>query len=283
MSAIVLGALPAQVRQPDQALARSLEAVALSEELGQPCSLALALHFAAVVRQYRREAAAVQQAAVAGTAVTTEHGLSFWHAGSLVMRGWALAKQGATGAGIPLLREGLSAWMATGGGSNRTFFLALLAEALAAEDRIEEGLDALAESLALIEKRGEGFYEAELHRLRGEFLLRRSRDADTEAEACFRRALAIAQRRQARSLELRATMSFTRLLQRQGRQAEARPMLAACYEWFSEGLDTPAARAQPAGRPTGHAADRALGRRRLVAAFDRAVSHAPRDHGFFVG
>jgi predicted ATPase len=88
---------------------------------------------------------------------------------------------------------------------------------------------------------GEALHAADLHRLRGELLLRQEAAdlAWREAEACFRQALAIARRQQARSLELRAAMSLTRLYQKQGRQAEVRPMLAECYEWFTEGLDTP--------------------------------------------
>ena len=99
----------------------------------------------------------------------------------------------------------------------------------------------LAEALALINSTGEGFHEAELHRLQGEFLLRQesAEGACHEAEACFRRALTIARGQQARSLELRAAMSLTRLYQKQDRQAEARPMLAECYDWFTEGFDTP--------------------------------------------
>ncbi len=87
---------------------------------------------------------------------------------------------------------------------------------------------------------GESFHGAELHRLRGEFLLRQeaAEGACREAEACFRRALTIARRQQAKSLELRAAMSLTRLYQKQDRQAEARPMLAECYDWFTEGFDT---------------------------------------------
>jgi predicted ATPase len=88
---------------------------------------------------------------------------------------------------------------------------------------------------------GEGFHGAELHRLQGELLLRREAAEVTcrEAEACFRRALTIARGQQAKSLELRAALSLARLYQKQDRQAEARPILAECYAWFTEGLDTP--------------------------------------------
>jgi predicted ATPase len=226
---------------PDQAVQRSREAVALGGELGQPSTLALALYLAAMLRQYRREGPAVQQSAEATTAIATEHGLSFWRAGGLVLCGWALAEQGAGASGIAQMRQGLTAWTATGGETQRTYFLALLAEALGRGGQIEEGLGVLAEALALMHSTGEGFHGAELHRLQGEFLLRQEAAEVTyrEAEACFRRALTIARRQQAKALELRTAMSLTRLYQKQDRQAEARPMLAECYDWFTEGFDTP--------------------------------------------
>jgi predicted ATPase len=226
---------------PDQAERLSREAVALGKELGQPSTLALALHFAAMLRQYRREVPAAWESAEVTTAIATEHGLSFWRACGQVMGGWALAGQGAGAEGIARLREGLSAWKAAGSETYRTYFLALLGEALAQEGRIEEGLGVLAEALAQMHSTGEGFHGAELHRLRGELLLRResAEVAGREAEACFRRALTIARQQQAKSLELRAALSLTRLFQKQGRQAEARPMLPECYGWFTEGFDTP--------------------------------------------
>jgi predicted ATPase len=226
---------------PDQAERHSRAAVGLAREISQPTTLALALHFAAMLRQYRREVPAVRGSAEATTAVATEHGLSFWRACGQVMVGWALAEQGACAGGIAQLRQGLTAGKAAGSETYRTYFIALLAEALGKVGRIEEGLEALAEALAQMDATGEGFHGAELHRLQGEFLLRREAAEVTgrEAEACFRRALTIARRQQAKSLELRAAMSLTRLYQKQGRPAEARPLLAQTFGWFTEGFDTP--------------------------------------------
>jgi predicted ATPase len=225
---------------PDQAVQRSREALALGEELGQPSTLALALHFAAMLRQYRREGSVVRGHAEAALAIATEHGLSFWRAGSLAMGGWALAEQVARAEGLAQLRQGLAAWVATGSETYRTYYLALFAEALGREGKTEEGLSVLAEALALAESTGERFHEAELHRLRGEFLLRRdlASGAAREAEAGFQQALAVARRQQAKSLELRAAMSLIRLYRQQGRPAEARPLLAETYGWFTEGFDT---------------------------------------------
>jgi serine/threonine protein kinase/predicted ATPase len=226
---------------PDQAVERSRQAIALGRELGQPSTLALALHFAAMLWQHCGEAAAVRESAEAATAIATEHGLSFWLAGGLVMRGWALAEQGARADGIAQMRQGLSAWVATGSQTYRTYFLGLLAEALGRDAQIRQGLSVLAEASALMHTTGEGLHGAELHRLKGEFLLRQSTTELSlrEAEACFHEAIAIARQQQAKSLELRALMSLTRLYQRQNCHAEARPLLAECYEWFTEGFDTP--------------------------------------------
>jgi predicted ATPase len=226
---------------PDQARQRGHEAVALGREIGHPTSHTLSLYFDTMVRQYGRDAPAVQEGAEATTAIATEHGLSLWLANGLVMRGWALAEQGASVDGIALLRQGITDWAATGAETHRTYFLGLLAEALGRGGQIEEGLEVLAEALALTHSTGTVFHEAELHRLQGEFLLQQeaSEVASREAETCFRRALSIARQQQAKSLELRAALSLFRLYQPANRQAEARQILAECYHWFTEGFATP--------------------------------------------
>jgi predicted ATPase len=230
---------------PDQAAGHSREAVALGRELRQPSTLALALHFAAMLRQYRREVPPTRVSAEATRAIANDHGLSFWRACGQVMSGWALAEQGARASGIAQIRQGLTAWKAAGSETYRTYFLALLAEALGQDGQIEEGLGVLAHALAQVKATGEGLHGAELHRLQGEFLLRREAAEATcrEAEACFHQALTIARKQQAKSLELRAVMSLVRLYRQQGRSAEARPLLAETYGWFTEGFDTPDLRA----------------------------------------
>jgi GTPase SAR1 family protein len=99
---------------PQQARERGRQAVAMGEELGHPTSRALSLYFDSMVRMYCRDAKGVQDRAEATTAIATEHGLSLWLANGLIMRGWALAEQGARAVGIAVLRQGLSDWVATG-------------------------------------------------------------------------------------------------------------------------------------------------------------------------
>src|SRR5262249_28453432 len=189
-----------------------------------------ALRSAAIFRQSRREGPAVQGNAEATAAVATEHGLSFWLASSQIMHAWAVAEHGGRAGGIAQLRQALTAYGKTGGQTYRTYLLSLLAEALGNDGQIEEGLGVLADALSLMQRTGEAFHGAELYRLRGEFLLRHeAAEAEVachEAETCFRQALTIARQQQAKSLELRAAMSMTRLYQKQGRQVEARPILA---------------------------------------------------------
>ena len=83
------------------------------------------------------------------------------------------------------------------------------------------------------------WYEAEIHRIKGELLLRQPVPDAPQAEACFQRALAVARRQQAKSWELRAALSLSRLWQQRGKRAEARELLAPIYSWFTEGFDTP--------------------------------------------
>jgi predicted ATPase len=116
--------------------------------------------------------------------------------------------------------------------------LALLAEASAQSGQTAEGLEALAAALARLGKSEVQWWEAELHRLRGELLLQHAVAQPGEAEACFQQALAVAHRQQAKSLELRTAMSLSRLWQRQGKSAAARQLLAEVYGWFTEGFDT---------------------------------------------
>ena len=140
--------------------------------------------------------------------------------------------------GMMQMRQGLAALQATGGEVRRQLFLPLLAEAYGGIGQSEEGLHVLAEALAAVEKTGGRFYEAELYRLRGELLLVRTAEHHTEAETCFRHALDIARRQQAKSWELRAAVSLSRLWHQQGNRAEARELLEPVHGWFTEGFET---------------------------------------------
>jgi predicted ATPase len=230
---------------PDQALESIHAALALSRELSDPFSLAFTLVSAAWLHQYHQEGRQTTEHAEASIALSTAQGFPFFLAMGTILRGWALTVQGQGEEGIAHLRQGLAAWQATGAEILRTFYLALLAEAYGSMGQTAKALAALAEASAIVEQRGECFYAAELHRLKGELLLQ-SGDYQSgvvtphcaEVEAYFQQALAIARRQQAKSLELRAAMSLSRLWQQQGKRAEAYELLAPIYGWFTEGFDT---------------------------------------------
>ncbi|MBI3800895.1 MAG: AAA family ATPase, partial [Deltaproteobacteria bacterium] len=239
---------------PDQALKSAHEALTLAQRLSHPLSLAVALSFAAMLHQFRRERQPAQEQADAAMTLSTEQGFPYALAEGIILRGWALTEQGQ-GEGSAQIRQGLVAYRATGAESFRPYHLALLAEAYGKGGQIAEGLNMLAEALATVDKTGERFYEAELYRLKGKLVLQSgvrgpasenpntqhpapSTPAEAEAEACFHTAIEITRQQQAKSLELRATMSLSRLWQQQGKQEEARQLLVEIYDWFTEGFDT---------------------------------------------
>ena len=228
----------------------------MAQELSHPFSLAWTFHYAARLHQFRRERQAAQERAEAMMALSSDQGFPEFLACGTILRGWALAVQGQGEEGIAQIRQGWAVWRATGAELWRPHWLALLAEAYGKVGQTEEGLALLAETLTAVDKTGERWYEAELCRLKGELTLQKfqvsgskfqvantqhpapNTQAEAEAEACFHKAIEIARRQQAKSLELRAVMSLSRLWQNQGKKAEARQMLAEIYGWFTEGFDT---------------------------------------------
>jgi predicted ATPase len=223
---------------PDQGMAHNDEALTLAQQLAHPYSLISALVNASITHVFRREVSVVQERAEAAICLAKEQGFPFWMATGSLLRGWAVAQQGQAQEGIVQIAQGLSALRATGAEIRRPHFLALLAETHGIIEQSETGLTMLTEALALVDTTDERWYEAELHRLKGELLLQGSSENSTEAETCFQRAMAIAQNQQAKSFELRTATSLARLWQQQGKRQEAHDLLAPVYGWFTEGFDT---------------------------------------------
>jgi len=118
----------------------------------------------------------------------------------------------------------------------RSYYLAVLAAACGKAGRTDDALALEVEALSLVERRDERWWEADIYRVKGDLLLESG--GSSEAETSFNRAIEIARRESAKSLELRATTSLARLLDKQGRRDEARRMLGEIYGWFTEGFDT---------------------------------------------
>jgi predicted ATPase len=226
---------------PESALRQSDEALELSHELSEPTSQTLALHFAAMLHQCRGDAERTRVCAELSGALAAEHGFSFWRAGAALLIGWAQASSGAVDEGLSRLRQGLRDWQATGSLTYRTYYLGLLADALTAKEQFEEARHTLDTALAVALQTGEGLYEAELHRLRGELTLRGDAGPEqwSKANADFHRALELARSREANALELRAALSLARLSDRHGSRAEAQRLLTEALGRFTEGFQTP--------------------------------------------
>jgi predicted ATPase len=212
---------------PAQALQSSHQVLTWAQGVAHAHSLAVALTWAIHLHQARREFQVAQAYAETLRTLATERGFPYWFAEGTILRGGALAKQGQTEEGIAQIRQGLSAYRATGATLGQPYFLSQLAEAYGRSGRVDAGLEVLAEALVLVDKTGERFYEAEIYRLTGELLLQtgvrgsasgcgtrrvtRRPPRTAEAETCFHQALAVARRQQAKSWKLRVTMSLARL------------------------------------------------------------------------
>jgi predicted ATPase len=223
---------------PDQGRQHSEEALRLAQGVAHPFALATVLFIAGLLCPLRREVSRTLELAEALVALATEQGFTLRAAHGALLRGWALAMQGAVETGLAQMRQALVAWRATGATLFQSCGLGLFAEVCGHAGRVEEELQVLAEALAFVDTTGERWWEAELWRLKGELLLGHTVAPEAEAESCFQRALAVARQQQARWLELRAAVSLSRLWQRQGRCADARQLLALLYGWFAEGFDT---------------------------------------------
>src|SRR5262249_53394391 len=218
------------------------DALRLAYELAHPHTLVFALLIAAYCAQFRDEAPAVREHAEALLTLAAEQGFAFRAMPATILRGWALAAAGQLEEGIGRMQEGLAEVWASATELVVPYWLVLLAETYGKMGQAEEGLAALAKASALVRRSGEQWYEAELYRLKGTLTLQSPvpgpKSQIDEAEACFLKAIEIARRQQAKSLELRAVMSLARLWQRQGKQKEAHEMLSEVYNWFTEGFDT---------------------------------------------
>src|SRR6266540_3545945 len=222
---------------PKRGLEESVASLELARELDHPTSIIVALVWACVFRDLRREVQEVGEHARALITLSTEHEASQWLAAGTIIDGFVHAKLGQGELAIAQIRRGLAAYGSTGAHLFVPYFLSLLARACLKLGEPREGLRVIGEALERARTTGERVWEAELIRLEGELRLAAAPDDVAEALGCFRRAIEIARSQAARSWELRAALSLARLLVAEGQRDEAKRSLAV-YDWFTEGLDT---------------------------------------------
>ena len=237
---------------PEQSLVWAREAASHARRMSHPLSLAFGLTMGAIQFQYRREVEAAHEYIDEAIRLSDEHGFATWRTWGMSLHGWVLAEQGLVNEGATQIIESLSASRAQGTGLLHPYFLTLLAEIYGGMGRIAEGLGTLEKAMALAEQNEEGYWEAEMVRIQGELLQMladkklvadeitemQGKFMEDSPESCFLKAIEIARKQEARSLELRATMSLGRLWASQGKRKEARAMLDEIYGWFTEGFDT---------------------------------------------
>ncbi|MFQ6028957.1 MAG: hypothetical protein ACE5Q6_15865, partial [Dehalococcoidia bacterium] len=223
---------------PEQAMNKSREAVALAQQLSHPFSLTVALAYSAMLCQFRRQIDDTREHAEATVALCEGHGFAYYLALGTIVQGWVEVESGEVKDGIAEMLLGLSSLRATGSSLRIPYYRALLAAAFGKTGQVAEGLRTLDEAFTDIDQTGERWLEAELHRLKGELLLQKPSDNSAEAETCFQKAIDIARQQQAKSWELRAASSLSRLWHSQGKLQKAYDELAPVYGWFNEGFDT---------------------------------------------
>jgi predicted ATPase len=160
---------------PNQASEKCTHTLARAEELAHPYSQAVALGWACWLQQLRRTPPTVRKHAEALLALSEKHGFALWRGQATAMLGWALAMEGQGETGVRQIRQGLQAMQDTRTVLMRPYFLALLAEAHQKGRQIREACRVLDEALAVAQRTGEQWYEAELYRLKGELLLQAAR------------------------------------------------------------------------------------------------------------
>jgi predicted ATPase len=221
---------------PEQSLTRGEEALTLAHELGHPFTLAQTLADTMYLYPLRGEVGRTREAAEAAISCADEYGFPYWSSIATIYLGWALAMGDAVEAGLARMEAGLAAYRRTGATLALPWFLGMFAETQRAAGHREAAAQTLDDALAMVERTGERFYAAELHRLRGALLAEQG--AGKEAETRLMRALAIAHEQQAYGWSLRAATTLARLWRDRGRRSEGYDLLAPIYGWFTEGFDT---------------------------------------------
>lgn len=214
--------------KPSQALKDSKQALRLADAVSHPFSQCQAQALSAMLHSHRNAPLPTRQYAEAAIALTPNGEFPYFRAIGEILRGWAVAKLLGSGAGIEQLQSGLDAYALTGSRLAEPWFRTLLAEVYGEIQRAQEGLQIIAEALTLAHTNQEGYYLAELYRVKGT-LLELSGDC-TQAEAAYLEAVRVATEQDANGWLLRAASQLGEFWIDKGRQREAHALLQPIYE-----------------------------------------------------
>lgn len=235
----MIRAFALQVRGFSEQAQQSLQkGSALADRLGHPFALGGKLLSIADFHFLRRDSRAVHASAAATIAHSVREGFPYYVARAMVLRGWALAEQGQTETGMADIRQGLAGFDTMGARLWVPCCLGLQAEACGRAGDLDQALRLVSEALETAGRTGERQYEAELHRLRGEFLQQQSLSNRAAAEESFHRAIVVARHQGAASYELRSTISLARSWRQSGKGEAAHRVLSGIVGAFTEGLNS---------------------------------------------
>jgi predicted ATPase len=223
---------------PEAALADSDRALSDAREVGQAATLMYALCHAPLTHIFRGNYPAANAIVDELLTLADNKGAAIWKALGTLVRGWSLVLAGKALEAVQTIGSGITALQSTGATVWMPLHLTYLAGAYAELHQFDVAWRCIGEAMAAVETTKESWWEAELHRVTGEIALQSRKLDVVKAGASFERALAVARKQRAKSFELRAAMSTARLWRDQGKNQQARDLLAPVYGWFTEGLDT---------------------------------------------
>jgi class 3 adenylate cyclase/predicted ATPase len=223
---------------PEAALADTNHALKEARDTGQAGTTFIALNYAILVHFLRGNYATTETLADELFTLADKQDAVAWKQSGLLYRGWVFAVTGKVSEAIQLITPGLAAFRSTGSTYMTSGGLSLLAKSHADLGQIEKASPFIDEAKSVIKGNGETWFEANVHLIAGDIALKLPQPYAGEAETHFERALAVARQQQAKSWELRAATSMARLWRAQGKQQQARELLAPIYGWFTEGFDT---------------------------------------------
>jgi class 3 adenylate cyclase/predicted ATPase len=224
---------------PDRAMRYAAEGFALGQSLSIPMSVAQTLGMYGVVAYARRDESVADEWMGRTIAYATVQGLPYWLTLGSILKSWLAVRRNRRAEDVGRFEGHLRAYRGSGARIGLPWLLSLRAEMFLANGQIGDALGAIDEALAVMQETNERYREAEILRLKGEFLLRQDKPgAEAAAEALFRQSVKIASAQDAKALELRAATSLARLWARQGAVQEGLDLLGPIHGWFTEGAET---------------------------------------------
>jgi predicted ATPase len=223
---------------PETALADTSRALKDAREIGHAATLMYALFHASVTITHCRNYVAANALVDELLALADEKGSLFWKGAGMGQRGLLFAMTGRASDTVQTTTAGITAWRSTGATLFTPSWLSNLARAYSELGQFDDAWRTVGEAMTAVETTKETWCEAEVNRTAAEIALMPPEPDAAKAEAYFERALAVARKQQAKSWEQRAAMSMARLWRDQGKQQQARELLAPVYGWFTEGFDT---------------------------------------------